>query len=49
MQAAPGTIRGDHALETKENIVHGSDSRKLLSEKSRSSFLTSFRAVRAWP
>jgi nucleoside-diphosphate kinase len=26
VQAAPGTIRGDHALETKENIVHGSDS-----------------------
>jgi nucleoside-diphosphate kinase len=24
--AAPGTIRGDHALEVQENIVHGSDS-----------------------
>jgi nucleoside-diphosphate kinase len=24
--AAPGTIRGDHALEIGENIVHGSDS-----------------------
>ena len=24
--AVPGTIRGDHALETKMNIVHGSDS-----------------------
>jgi nucleoside-diphosphate kinase len=24
--AAPGTIRGDHALEIQENIVHGSDS-----------------------
>ena len=24
--AVPGTIRGDHALETKANIVHGSDS-----------------------
>ena len=22
----PGTIRGDHALEVQENIVHGSDS-----------------------
>lgn len=25
-QAAPGTIRGDLALETQENLVHGSDS-----------------------
>ncbi len=25
-QAAPGTIRGDHALEIGENIVHASDS-----------------------
>lgn len=24
--AAPGTIRGDHALLVKENVVHGSDS-----------------------
>jgi nucleoside-diphosphate kinase len=24
--AGPGTIRGDHALEIGENIVHGSDS-----------------------
>ena len=24
--AAPGTIRGDHALEIGENVVHGSDS-----------------------
>ena len=24
--AAPGTIRGDHALQVTENIVHGSDS-----------------------
>jgi len=24
-QAAPGTIRGDMALETTENLVHGSD------------------------
>lgn len=24
--AVPGTIRGDHALEVKANIVHGSDS-----------------------
>jgi len=27
LRAAPGTIRGDHALEVQENIVHGSDSR----------------------
>ena len=26
VQASPGTIRGDHALEIGENIVHGSDS-----------------------
>jgi nucleoside-diphosphate kinase len=26
MDAAPGTIRGDLALETGENLVHGSDS-----------------------
>ncbi|MGH8987626.1 MAG: nucleoside-diphosphate kinase [Acidimicrobiales bacterium] len=25
-QAAPGTIRGDLAIETTENLVHGSDS-----------------------
>jgi nucleoside-diphosphate kinase len=25
-EAAPGTIRGDLALETGENLVHGSDS-----------------------
>lgn len=24
--AAPGTIRGDHALQIQENVVHGSDS-----------------------
>jgi nucleoside-diphosphate kinase len=24
--AAPGTIRGDHALEIQDNVVHGSDS-----------------------
>ena len=26
VQAAPGTIRGDYALEVQDNIVHGSDS-----------------------
>ena len=26
IEAAPGTIRGDLALETGENLVHGSDS-----------------------
>jgi nucleoside-diphosphate kinase len=26
VKAAPGTIRGDHALEIGENVVHGSDS-----------------------
>jgi nucleoside-diphosphate kinase len=26
LKAAPGTIRGDHALLVKENVVHGSDS-----------------------
>ena len=25
-KAVPGTIRGDFALETQENLVHGSDS-----------------------
>jgi nucleoside-diphosphate kinase len=25
-EAAPGTIRGDLALETAQNLVHGSDS-----------------------
>src|SRR5256885_10737568 len=24
-EAAPGTIRGDHAIEVTENLVHGSD------------------------
>ena len=27
LDAAPGTIRGDYALELSENIVHGSDSK----------------------
>ena len=26
VKATPGTIRGDHALEIGENVVHGSDS-----------------------
>jgi nucleoside-diphosphate kinase len=26
LDAAPGTIRGDFALSTRENLVHGSDS-----------------------
>lgn len=26
VKALPGTVRGDHALEVQENIVHGSDS-----------------------
>ena len=26
VKASPGTIRGDHALEIGENVVHGSDS-----------------------
>ena len=26
LQAAPGSIRGDYALEVGENMVHGSDS-----------------------
>lgn len=26
MKSAPGTIRGDHALEIGANVVHGSDS-----------------------
>jgi nucleoside-diphosphate kinase len=26
VKAGPGTIRGDHALEIQDNIVHGSDS-----------------------
>lgn len=26
VNAAPGTVRGDHALEIGENVVHGSDS-----------------------
>ena len=26
LDSAPGTIRGDYALEIGENIVHGSDS-----------------------
>ena len=28
LDSAPGTIRGDFALELSENIVHGSDSKK---------------------
>ena len=28
LKAAPGSIRGDYALETRRNLVHGSDSPK---------------------
>lgn len=28
LDSAPGTIRGDYALELSENVVHGSDSRE---------------------
>ena len=27
LDSAPGTLRGDYALELEENIVHGSDSK----------------------
>jgi nucleoside-diphosphate kinase len=43
IRAVPGTIRGDHALEMKENIVHGQTPRKRPKAGSRSSFRTSFR------
>jgi nucleoside-diphosphate kinase len=26
LKAAPGSVRGDHALEVQDNVVHGSDS-----------------------
>lgn len=26
LKSAPGTIRGDHAIVTGKNIIHGSDS-----------------------
>ena len=26
LEAAPGSIRGDHGLEVQTNLVHGSDS-----------------------
>ena len=26
MDSAPGTIRGDYALEVGQNVIHGSDS-----------------------
>jgi nucleoside-diphosphate kinase len=26
LEAAPGSIRGDYAVETRRNLVHGSDS-----------------------
>jgi nucleoside-diphosphate kinase len=26
LKAAPGSIRGEHALEVQDNVVHGSDS-----------------------
>jgi nucleoside-diphosphate kinase len=28
IEAAPGSIRGDYALEVRRNLVHGSDSRE---------------------
>ena len=36
-EAAPGTIRGDLALETQENLVHGSDGPSPPPARSRSS------------
>ena len=37
----PGTIRGDLALETEENLVHGSDGPESAAARSRSSSRTS--------
>ena len=34
-EAAPGTIRGDLALETSENLVHGSDGRRVGRSRDR--------------
>ena len=28
IEAAPGSVRGDYALEVRRNLVHGSDSRE---------------------
>lgn len=33
LQAVPGTIRADYALETSSNIIHGSDSSKSAAEE----------------
>jgi nucleoside-diphosphate kinase len=35
VQAAPGTIRGDYALSTRLNLVHGSDSPESASREER--------------
>ncbi len=34
-EAAPGTIRGDFAIETTENLVHGSDSHESAARRDR--------------
>src|SRR6266540_1563521 len=49
-EAAPGTIRGDLALETGENLVHGSDGPESAERESALFFpdleLSAFRASR---
>ena len=34
LEAAPGSIRGDHATEVQTNLVHGSDSEESASRES---------------
>ena len=45
VEALPGTIRGDLALQVAQNIVHGSDSPEWPSARSRSSSRTRLTAL----
>lgn len=38
IKAAPGTIRGDHAVVTQENLVHGSDSEESAAREIKNFF-----------
>ena len=49
VRATPGTIRGDHALEVQENIVHGSDSPDSAEREIKIFFPDLVSPARAWP
>ena len=47
LEAVPGSIRGDFALEVGQNMVHGSDSRESAERETALFFPQLFQAARA--